>query len=180
MRLRMFCSLKRKRALTESVSRLRSRTRMVARDHSGISVIRALYMRFIETFHLDFVTSCSYTLHIHTLQSDRMINQRLSRTLQTFARQQQQCVRLRRTPSSLSPFQSRSFAPVASQRISGRRWYSQAQEAESKKEESVEAESVGEQKPAQDVQKDDPVQKELETRKKEVIDLTVCPSQITC
>ncbi len=58
--------------------------------------------------------------------------------------------------------------------MSGRRWYSQAQEAETKKEEVPEQPAK---QPAQEAAKDaakaDPVQKELEGKKQEVIDLTV-------
>jgi len=54
-----------------------------------------------------------------------------------------------------------------------RRWYSQAQEAEVKKEESTAEPSPQQQKPAQEAPAEDPVQKELEAKKKETIDLTV-------
>lgn len=96
-----------------------------------------------------------------------MLGQRLSRTLQTAARQQRPCIRIRQPTFSTSPFiSSRSCAPTASQRLVGRRWYSET--AEVKKEDGVE------EKPAEEAQKEDPVQKELEAKKKEVIDVTVC------
>ena len=64
----------------------------------------------------------------------------------------------------------------------GRRWYSQAQEAESKKEETVEEPSKDapktSQTPPEEPAKEDPVQNELEAKKKEVTELTVRPSPL--
>ena len=109
-----------------------------------------------------------------------MIQQRLSRTLQLLARQQRQCHSISRTPFASQSFSQRAIAPSISQRIAGRRWYSQAQEAEaeSKKEEIAEVfakdAAKDEQKPTEEPAKEDPVQKELEAKKKEVTELTVC------
>ncbi|KAF2479052.1 mitochondrial co-chaperone-like protein GrpE [Neohortaea acidophila] len=104
-----------------------------------------------------------------------MLQQRLSRSLQALARQPQQhqpLIRLPRSNTSSSPFAFRSFAPVASQRLPARRWYSSAQEAEAKKEEPAQDSTPEQQKKAQEATKEDPVQKELEAKKREVIDLT--------
>jgi hypothetical protein len=104
-----------------------------------------------------------------------MIQPRLSRSLQLLTRQQRQWHRVSRTPFVSSPFSTTAIAPSISQRISGRRWYSQAQEAESKKEEVPEEAA----KPAADeaakdaAKEEDPVQQELAAKKQEVIDLTV-------
>jgi hypothetical protein len=142
------------------------------------------------TTWMNFLVACSPTpshhpfRHVHS-SSDfytTMIKQRLSRSLQHLVRQQQQqCPRLNRTPF-ISTQSHRSLPPSISQRISGRRWYSQAQEAEVKKEE-VAQEPAKEPalETAKDEVKEDPVQKELEAKKREVIDLTVRlnrPSQI--
>lgn len=116
--------------------------------------------------HEQSLFSCHPHLHI-------MLQQRLSRSLQTLARQQQQCFRPQRAQISTTPFISRTYTPAASQRISGRRWYSQAQEAEAKKEESASVQAGEQQKPAEEQPKEDAVQKELEAKKREVIDLTV-------
>ena len=108
-----------------------------------------------------------------------MIQQRLSRTLQLVARQQRQCHSTSRTPFASQSFSHRAVAPSISQRLAGRRWYSQAQEAqaESKKEEISEVfakdAAKDEQKLAEEPAKEDPVQKELEAKKKEVTELTV-------
>lgn len=106
-----------------------------------------------------------------------MIQQRLSRTLQLVARQQRQCHSIARTPFASQSFSQRAIAPSISQRIAGRRWYSQAQEAESKKEEISEVfakdASKDEPKPTEEPAKEDPVQKELEAKKKEVAEVTV-------
>lgn len=105
----------------------------------------------------------------------KMLNQRLSRTLQALARQHQRSNCIRQSSSSASPFTSRNFAPPGSQRIGNRRRYSQAHEAEAKKEESSE-EQTEELKGRQEAEAGatDGVQKELETKKREVIDVTVC------
>ena len=106
-----------------------------------------------------------------------MLSQRLSQTLRTAAREQQQYLRFKLTPNfTPSPISSRTFAPAPSQRILGRRWYSQAQEAEAKKEEASGGSAAEQPKPAEEAQNEDPVQKELETKKREVIDVTVCPT----
>lgn len=104
-----------------------------------------------------------------------MINQRLFRTLQTLARQQtQQCApKVQQRSISSSPFTSRSFAPAVSSRLAGQRWYSEAQAEKTAKQEQS-GESKESEKVQEEAMKADPAQKELETKNKEVIDLTVC------
>lgn len=107
-----------------------------------------------------------------------MIQQRVSRSLQLLARQQRQCCRLPQTPF-ISTATPRSFAPSVSQRITGRRWYSQAQEAEAKKEEvAQEPAKAPAEEAGKDAAKEDPIQKELDGKKREVIDLTVSTDDI--
>lgn len=102
-----------------------------------------------------------------------MLNQRLSRSLKTLARQQSQCSRLQQRSISSSPFASRTFAPAVSSRLAGRRWYSEAQaEQTAKKEER--GEQAQSEKVQEEAMKVNPVQKELEAKNREVIDLTVC------
>ncbi|KAK5175066.1 GrpE, mitochondrial [Saxophila tyrrhenica] len=109
-----------------------------------------------------------------------MIQQRLSRSLQTIARQQRQCLRLQQpqTPFSTSSSAIRSFAPPISQRIQQRRQYASAQEAAEGKQGEKSSDGAGkEQMKAEEATQDkatteDPVQKELEAKKKEVLDVT--------
>lgn len=107
-----------------------------------------------------------------------MINQRLSRSLQSLARQHSQCVRFQQRSISSLPFASRTLAPAASTRLPARRWYSEAQA-----EQTAKQEEKGEQSKSEKVQEEametDPAQKELEAKNKEVIDLTVCTSTAT-
>ncbi|KAI7238210.1 hypothetical protein D0869_05157 [Hortaea werneckii] len=101
-----------------------------------------------------------------------MIQRTFLRSLQTATRQQQPI----RRAMSTSPFTAqRAATPLASQRLgSQRRW--QSQEAEKKKEESGEqadAQNSGD-KAASEAGKEaeNPLQKELDSKKREVIDLT--------
>lgn len=104
-----------------------------------------------------------------------MLQQRLARSLQTFSRQSQ----ILRTPSvAPTPFSAARLrvAPAASQQLSARRWYSSTEESD-KKQEEVLKESPGAEASkdaSKDGAKEDPVQKELEAKKKENVDLTVC------
>jgi hypothetical protein len=113
-----------------------------------------------------------------------MIQQRLSRSLQTLARQNRQCLRIQQQQSPFSTSSSllRSFAPAASQRIPQRRGYASAQEAAAGKQGEAPSEGADEaQLKAEEATKtaepakaaDDAVQKELEAKKREVIDVTV-------
>ncbi|GAB1736047.1 hypothetical protein NU219Hw_g6100t1 [Hortaea werneckii] len=101
-----------------------------------------------------------------------MIQSTFLRSLQTATRQQQPI----RRAMSTSPFTAqKAAAPLASQRLgSQRRW--QSQEAEKKKEEGGEqadAQNSGD-KSASEAGKEaeNPLQKELDSKKREVIDLT--------
>ena len=134
------------------------------------SRLRNLYGTLAVQISTSFIIGFS---RYHT-SSYTMIKQRLSRTLHVLSRQQLQCLRVRRSPLSTSSPSIRTFTPSASQRIYQQRWYSQAPEAAAKKEEASGTPASEEQKPAQEQQQEDPVQKELETKKREVIDLTVC------
>ena len=104
-----------------------------------------------------------------------MINQRLSQSLRTLARQQAQNVRTQRSSITPSPFTSTSFAPATASRLAGQRWYSEAQQQQSAKKEETGDQAASE-KVQEEAMKVDPVQKELEAKKREVIDLTVCLS----
>ncbi|KAF2173049.1 hypothetical protein M409DRAFT_62677 [Zasmidium cellare ATCC 36951] len=102
-----------------------------------------------------------------------MLQQRLARSLQTFSRQSQ----VLRTPrAAFTPFSAaRSrVAPAASQQLSARRWYSSKEESDKKQEEVLKDSPEAE--PSKDASKDgakeDHVQKELEAKKKENLDLT--------
>lgn len=100
-----------------------------------------------------------------------MLQQRLARSLQTFSRQS----RVLRTPTS-KPFSAARLrvAPAASQQLSARRWYSSTEESDKKQEEILKDSPGAEGKDAsKDSAKEDPVQKELEAKKKENVDLTV-------
>ncbi|KAK3698919.1 GrpE, mitochondrial [Vermiconidia calcicola] len=104
-----------------------------------------------------------------------MVQQRLTRTLQSVARQQRPCVRIQRSQAPSSPFTSRSFAPSTSPRISERRWYSQAQEAQKQGEPSEDGagkKQMAAEEATQGKQEADPAQKELEAKKREVIEVT--------
>ena len=97
-----------------------------------------------------------------------MASQRFARSLQTVARQSSQAQALRITRS---PFPSQQLAaPISSQWPAGRRWYSDAPEADTKKaEENAQASAkTGEGKA------EDSVTKELEAKKKELLEATVC------
>lgn len=100
-----------------------------------------------------------------------MLQQRLLRSVQIASRQSPAL----RT-SSFSPAASKpKVAFAASQQLASRRWYSA--ETEAKKEETLkdQAEAQGAQEtPKKDAAKEDPIQKELEAKKQENVDLTVC------
>ncbi|CAK4032264.1 mitochondrial [Lecanosticta acicola] len=100
-----------------------------------------------------------------------MLQQRFARSLQSLARQPQtlRAWRVTSTPFSASKFR---VAPIASQQVPSRRWYSSKEESEKKEEEMLKEESEGNKAQEGDAAKDDPVQKELEAKKKEVLDLT--------
>ena len=104
-----------------------------------------------------------------------MLQQRLARSLQAIARQSPSPSLLR---SPRTSFASRRVivAPTSSLRLPTQRWYSSAQEAEQKPEETSEESTAA--KGSQEASKpetttEDPVQKELESKKKDVIELTV-------
>ena len=147
------------------------------RDVAKTPMVSVLHLEIYGTPPI-LIDSSFSNLSSSSCQYYTMIQQRLPRTLRLLSRQQRQCLRIQRSPISTS-YTPRALAPPVLQRISQQRWYSQAQEAESKKEETPEATTSEEQKPAQEEQKEDPVQKELDTKKREVIDLTVCsPTQL--
>ena len=94
-----------------------------------------------------------------------MASQRIARSLQAVARQSAHspAVRIARTP-----FSSRQVAaPISSQCLAGRRWYSDAPVAEPKKGDEAA-------KPAADAQAEEPTKKELEAAKKEIAEAKVC------
>lgn len=102
-----------------------------------------------------------------------MLQQRLARSLQTLSRQSQ----VLRTPTTSTPFAAARLrvAPATSQQLSARRWYSSTEESDKKQEEILKDSPGAEGKDAsKDGAKEDPVQKELEAKKKENVDLTVC------
>ena len=113
-----------------------------------------------------------------------MIQQRVSRSLQHIARQQQrQCARLRQQqtpPSVSSPF--RLFAPLPIQGTYQQRCYSSAAEAAAGKQGQAPSEGASEEQlKAEEATQtsqapNDASQKELEAKKKEVIEITVRPS----
>ncbi|KAK5119390.1 hypothetical protein LTR85_007746 [Meristemomyces frigidus] len=102
-----------------------------------------------------------------------MIQRTLLRSLQTTTRQPQP-FRLTRAALNTSSTASRSVTPLASQSLAGRRWYSQ--ETEAKKEETAaeqaDAQGQGDKATSATPKADDPVQKDLEAKKKEIVDLT--------
>lgn len=100
-----------------------------------------------------------------------MLQQRFARSLQALARQPQA---LRTTQVTRPTFAASRLtaAPTASQQFASRRWYSSKEESEKKEEEVLKEGSEGN-KAQEGEAKDDPVQKELETKKKENLDLTV-------
>lgn len=66
-----------------------------------------------------------------------------------------------------SAFISQQYAPAVSQRVSGMRMYSDAPNAEAKKAEEGSAEKEAK-------TEEDPVKAELETKKKDLLEATVC------
>ncbi|GAB1732238.1 hypothetical protein KC332_g13322 [Hortaea werneckii] len=97
-----------------------------------------------------------------------MIQRTFLRSLQTATRQQQPI----RRAMSTSPFTAqRAAAPLTSQRLgSQRRW--QSQEAEKKKDESGEQNSGDKAASEAGKEAENPLQKELDSKNREVIDLT--------
>ncbi|EMC96769.1 hypothetical protein BAUCODRAFT_34164 [Baudoinia panamericana UAMH 10762] len=104
-----------------------------------------------------------------------MIQRTFLRPIQAVTRQPQS-LRIAPTATSRSSPVVSGITPPASQRLGSRRWYAQAQEAEAKKEGGPAVESHGNasgtQPAAADASKADPSQAELESKKREVIDLT--------
>lgn len=102
-----------------------------------------------------------------------MLQQTLARSLQTFSRQSQilSTPRVACTPFSVARLR---VAPAASQQLSVRRWYSSTEESDKKQEEMLKDSPEAKAEDGKDASKDDPVQKELENKKKENLDLTVC------
>lgn len=99
-----------------------------------------------------------------------MLQQRLLRSFLAASKQTPALPTSRISPSASQP----KVAFVASQQLASRRWYSA--ETEAKKEEVLkeQAEAQGAQEtPKKDAAKEDPVQKELEAKKQENVDLTV-------
>lgn len=97
-----------------------------------------------------------------------MFPRRFAQSLQTAAKQSSAApIRFQR-----SAFVSQNFAPAVSQRISGMRMYSDAPEAEAKKAE----EGTAEKKDAK--AEEDPVKAELETKKKDLLEATVCAQHL--
>ncbi|EGP91375.1 unnamed protein product [Zymoseptoria tritici ST99CH_1A5] len=98
-----------------------------------------------------------------------MLQQRLLRSFLAASKQTPALPTSRISPSASQP----KVAFVASQQLASRRWYSA--ETEAKKEEVLkeQAEAQGAQEtPKKDAAKEDPVQKELEAKKQENVDLT--------
>lgn len=103
-----------------------------------------------------------------------MIQRTFLRSLQSATRHSSP---LRAVNTASTPFTVLRIAaaPPATQRLQGQRWYSQAQESEAKKEETLEsqAEAQGQGDATKaEAPKDDAAAKELEAKKKEVVDLT--------
>jgi len=101
-----------------------------------------------------------------------MIQRTVFRSLHTASRQPQPLRLSRATPFTAS----RSAAPLLPQRLASQRWYSQAQEAKADQtaEAQADAQGLGDKatSSSETTPKDDPVAKELEAKKKEVLDLT--------
>ncbi|KAK4547909.1 hypothetical protein LTR36_010628 [Oleoguttula mirabilis] len=102
-----------------------------------------------------------------------MIQRTLIRSLRNATRQPQP-LRLTRATQNTPLTASRSAAPSATQQLAGRRWYSQ--EAEAKKDETAaeqaDAQGLGDKATSQASKADDPLQKDLEAKNKEVVELT--------
>ncbi|KAK4506611.1 hypothetical protein PRZ48_000343 [Zasmidium cellare] len=103
-----------------------------------------------------------------------MLQQRLARSLQTFSRQSQTLRTSRVASTPFSAARLRVAPAAASQQLSARRWYSSKEESDKKQEEVLK--DSPEVEPSKDAAKDgakeDPIQKELEAKKKENLDLT--------
>ena len=105
-----------------------------------------------------------------------MLQQRLARSLQSFARPS--------SPLCLPRSSRRGFAvhiaaiaPIASQRFATQRWYSSTQEAEKKQEDASKDQPEAQETPKKEAAEEEPVQKELESKKKENVELTVRQTQ---
>lgn len=132
------------------------------------------------------ISSCPQKIHHHptshqlhlcapspSASHTTMLQQRLARSLQILSRQSQ----VLRTPTVAStPFSAARLraAPAASQQLIGRRWYSSTEESDKKQEEVLKDSPEATKDASKDSAKEDPVQKELEAKKKENLDLTVC------
>lgn len=104
-----------------------------------------------------------------------MLQQRLARSLQLLVRQPQPLRSSTLLTAPCTPATLR-LAPAASQQLSSRRWYSSAEQSEKKEEDTTKGSPDAQgskDTPKADAGKEDPVQKELEAKKKEVIDVTV-------
>jgi molecular chaperone GrpE len=99
-----------------------------------------------------------------------MLQQRLARSLQTLSRQSRG-LRTIRTPQNTHLFPT---SPIASRTIATQRWYSSQNESDKTQEEVLKEEGKGTQDTAKEnPAASDPVQKELEVKKKENVELAV-------
>lgn len=97
-----------------------------------------------------------------------MLQQRLARSLQSASRRSP--AQVFRSPNFATPASRLRFAPAISQR-----WYS---ENTAPKEEAAKEQAEGKEAPKQDAAPEDPLKAELETKKEQNKDLTVCYSSL--